>query len=155
MLRPIDKGRYPDRERPHRAWSLFESQVLPKPGAGPTAHAPPFRRDLSCRGLSFVLHWRSPTRHFETSKASLGFWVLGCGLSQGWLLLLVCVGGVGSLRLRPLFVPLSLVPSTAVPSQPLVQGRSGSIDLSPPPPFFSISPSPMIERTHNTRAGRC
>ena len=59
------------------------------------------------------------------------FWVLGAGLwSEGRLTASLGVGGVGSLRLRPLFVP-----STAVPAAQIFLDQSIYRPLAPQLPL--------------------
>ena len=71
-------------------------------------------------------------------------WAVELSLSEGLLPPLVCVCGVGGLRLRPLFA--CFVPSIAVPSRAVPVALDQSIYR----PFFPNSPSlpsPMMKRT--------
>ena len=70
-------------------------------------------RKIYFHGTVYSSHHYAPLRHLENS---FGLWVFGgCCLGEGWLLPLLVraagAGGVGSLRLRPLFVPRIAVPS--------------------------------------------
>ena len=105
-----------------------------------------FRRDL-CVTEKYIPTSLSLRR--TTVPPQKLFWVLGC-----WVVVCVKVkadyflgaGGVGSLRLRPLFVP-----SIAVPSRPPRLFWIKSIYRPLAPLSLPLSP-PMMRRTHSFMA---